>query len=83
MLETNLFLPVIQVVSHFYTASLSFNAAKNAKITKVLGVGFAPSVCTLSARSRISDRLQAQLYGMISLLPGIELRGDGGTNGSL
>ena len=56
---------------------------KNAKIAKVLGVGFAPSVCTLSARSRISDRLQAQLYGMISLLPGIELRGDGGTNGSL
>ncbi len=58
-------------------------AAKNAKIAKVLGVGFAPSVCTLSARSRISDRLQAQLYVMISLLHGIELRGDGGTNGSL
>ena len=55
---------------------------KNAKGAKELGVGFAPSVCTLSARSRISDRLQAQLYGMISLLPGIELRGDGGTNGS-
>ena len=56
---------------------------KNAKGAKELGVGFAPSVCTLSERSRISDRLQAQLYGMISLLPGIELRGDGGTNGSL
>jgi hypothetical protein len=58
-------------------------AAKNAKGAKELGVGFAPSVYTLSPRSRISDRLQAQLYGMISLLPGIELRGDGGTNGSL
>ena len=58
MLETTLFLPVVQVVSHFYTASLSFNAAENAKIAKVLGVGFAPSVCTLSARSRISDRLK-------------------------
>ena len=36
-------------------------AAKNAKIAKVLGVGFAPSVCTLytlSARGRISDRLK-------------------------
>ena len=57
-------------------------AAKNAKPAKELGWGFAPSVSTLSARGRISDRLQAQLYGMISLLPGIELRGDGGTNGS-
>ena len=91
MLETNLFLPVVHVVSCFYNDFLACGgrsvsmifAAKNAKIAKVLGVGFAPSVCTLSARSRISDRLQAQLYGMISLLPGIELRGDGGTNGSL
>ena len=33
-------------------------AAEDAKIAKVLGVGFAPSVCTLSARSRISDRLK-------------------------
>ena len=32
-------------------------AAKNAKGAKELGVGFAPSVCTLSARGRISDRL--------------------------
>ena len=31
---------------------------KNAKIAKELGVGFAPSVYTLSARGRISDRLK-------------------------
>ena len=33
-------------------------AAKNAKIAKELGWGFAPSVSTLSARGRISDRLK-------------------------
>ena len=33
--------------------------------------------------SRFSDRRRARLYGMIRVLPGIELRGDGGTNGSL
>jgi hypothetical protein len=38
VLETTLFLPVVQVVSHFYTASLSFNAAENAKLAKELGL---------------------------------------------
>ena len=33
-------------------------AAKNAKVAKELGWGFAPSVSTLSARGRISDRLK-------------------------
>ena len=33
-------------------------AAKNAKIAKELGWGFAPSVSTLSARGRIFDRLK-------------------------
>ena len=31
---------------------------------------------------RFSDRRLARLYGIIRVLPGIELRGDGGTNGS-
>ena len=31
---------------------------------------------------RVSDRRRASLYGTICLLSGIELRGDGGTNGS-
>ena len=34
-------------------------------------------------RHRISDRRSAGFYGIIRVLPGIELRGDGGTNGSL
>ena len=33
--------------------------------------------------NRISDRLRTKVYDIISVLPGIELRGDGGTNGSL
>jgi len=32
---------------------------------------------------RVSDRRRARLYGIICVLSGIELRGDGGTNGSL
>ena len=31
---------------------------------------------------RVSDRRRARLYGIICVLSGIELRGDGGTNGS-
>ena len=31
---------------------------------------------------RFSDRRLARFYGIIRVLPGIELRGDGGTNGS-
>ena len=45
-----------------FFAATSFAEAtvvkKNAKFAKELGWGFAPSVCTLSARGRISDRLK-------------------------
>ena len=57
-------------------------AVKNS-VVKSVGKNWGFSRSSLSVDlPRFSDRRRVRFYGIIRVLPGIELRGDGGTNGS-
>ena len=69
--------------SRGYLLFLLFFVAKKHVGTGPVSRGDRPLGCLASDLPRFWDRRRSGLYGIICVLSGIELRGDGGMNGSL